>query len=201
MAGGTVRGKHSGLMVRICGAVEICTVAPEACIGCIVVVAVVTGSTVIGYSGMSSRYDIIIVVVGKGGRTPPRCRGMARIAICRQTKRRVVWIDGLIKILDVTRRTVIGRTLESAGVALQTGQAIMGPCQDKTGCIMVKDHICLSCGMAGKTGRRTVHITAHTIMLLVGLWILVTGSAGKHSVIVGVNMTVQALGPLIFMFA
>ncbi len=81
MTGGTVRGKHSGLMVRICGAVEICTVAPVACIGCIVVIAAVTGSTVIGYSGMSSRNDIIIVVVGKGGRTPPRCCGMARSTV------------------------------------------------------------------------------------------------------------------------
>lgn len=77
----TIGREILGFMVRIDRCIKIRSMASVTCIGCIVVIAVVTRDTLVCYGHVSPCYDIIIVVVGKGGGTPARISGMATVAL------------------------------------------------------------------------------------------------------------------------
>ncbi len=71
-------------MVGVGSLVEIGHMAALAGIGCIIVIPVMTGGTVIGYDGMRAIQYIIIIVIREIGRTPTGCSRVAGHTIRRE---------------------------------------------------------------------------------------------------------------------
>ena len=74
-----------GGVVGVCGLIEFRRMAPGAGVRCIVVIAVVAGSTIVGDRCVRTIQSIKIIVDGKGRRRPTGSGGVARRAIGGQT--------------------------------------------------------------------------------------------------------------------
>ena len=95
-------------MVRVGSRVVIGRMTTKACGGCIIVIAIVTGITIIGNSSMSPIQRPIAIVNRKGRRLPVRRRGMAHGTICRDVQRHVVGIGALVIIRTMAAVTGVG---------------------------------------------------------------------------------------------
>jgi hypothetical protein len=51
---------------------------------------------------------------------------------------------------------------------------------------MIKNQVCITSWMAGKTSGAIVHIAAHPCMLFIRLWIRMAGNTGKFCIVGGV---------------
>ena len=108
MAALTVCRELRGFMVRVGSGIVVSQVAANTGVGCIVVIAVVTGSTVVGNSRVRPVERIVIVVIGKRSRRPARLGRMATGAVIAKAQRYVIGVAGLIEIRRVAARTGIG---------------------------------------------------------------------------------------------
>lgn len=107
MTHGTVGRESGSLVIGVRRGIIIGLVTTDAGVGCIVVVSIVTGCTVIGYVGMCSNQRIIVVVNRERGRHPVRIRSVTHVTVSRNIQRQVVRIDTLIVIGLVTGYTSI----------------------------------------------------------------------------------------------
>ena len=126
-------------MVRIRCLVKIGQVAAHASAGRIVVIAVVTGSTVIGDSRMRPVEGVIVVVVGKSCRRPAWLSRMAAGTVIAEAQRYVIGVTGLIEIGSVTTSTGVGGIIV---VSVVTSSTLIGnngmPSRQGIKVIMVK---------------------------------------------------------------
>ena len=109
MAALAVGRELRGFMVRVGSGIVVSQVAANTGVGCIVVIAVVTGSTVVGNSRVRPVERIVIVVIGKRSRRPARLGRMATGAVIAKAQRYVVGIARLIEISAMAANTSIGR--------------------------------------------------------------------------------------------
>lgn len=105
VAGCTVGRKLCELVVGICCAIVIRQVTPCTGIGCIDVIAVVAGCTIVAYGCVGTVEGIVVIVNRERCRTPPGCRGVAHNTVIRQLQCLVIGIDRLIKVRAVTTNT------------------------------------------------------------------------------------------------
>ena len=119
----TIRRKLGGFVVGICGRVVVCQVTAYTGVGCIVVIAVVTGSAVVSDSRMRAIKCIVVIVVGKSRRCPAGLGGVAARTVVAEAQRYVVGVAGLVKISTVTTRTGVGGIVI---VPVMTGSTLIG---------------------------------------------------------------------------
>ena len=122
MATGTVRRKLGSEVVRVVRIVVIAAVAGIAGIGGVIVVAVVTGRTVVGNRSMRPVQSVVIVVHRKARWCPARLRAVAHSAVIRNVQRNVVGIRTLIVVSIMATGAGIGSigviTAQVAGRAI-----------------------------------------------------------------------------------
>ena len=104
----TVGRKLLRNVIRVCCLCEIVVVATVTGIGCIVVITIVAGSTVVGDSRMSPEQLIEIIVYGECSRRPARICSVTRFTGNRQIERNVIRIDTLVVVGLVTCCAGIG---------------------------------------------------------------------------------------------
>ena len=123
VATGTVRRELGREVIRVVGIVVIAAMAGIAGIGGIIVVAVVTGRTVVGNRSMRPVQSVVIVVHRKARWCPARLRAVAHSAVIRNVQRNVVGISALIVVSIMATCAGIG----SIGVisAQMAGRAII----------------------------------------------------------------------------
>ena len=117
-------------MVGVHSSIVIGQVTSHAGIGCVVIVAMVTSSTIVGNVGMRTDQGIIIVVNREGSGFPARRRGMAHGTISRNVQQRMFRIEAGIVICLVTGYTGSGYVQIIPMVA---GIAIVGNGQVRPG--------------------------------------------------------------------
>ena len=94
----TIGREPGSFVIWIGGGVIVILVTTHTGIRCIVVVAVVTGCTVVGNARVCSQQRVVVVVYGECRRHPVRICGVAHIAVSRNIQRQVVGIDTLVVI-------------------------------------------------------------------------------------------------------
>ena len=104
----TAGRKSCCCMVGICGCVIVCQVTAYTGVGRIVVIAVMTGSTVIGNGRMRAIERIVIVVVGKRCRCPAGLGGVATGTVIAKAQGYVVGVAGLVEVRCMAARTGVG---------------------------------------------------------------------------------------------
>lgn len=110
-------------VIRIGCGIEIVSMAARASVGRVVVIAVVTGSTVVGNSCMRASQLIEVVVNGEGSRRPSRIGGVARLTTCGKVQRYVTRIDTLGVVVSVTTCTGVGCIVVVPLMTFVTGYA------------------------------------------------------------------------------
>lgn len=189
-------GRETGRgMVGIGRLIVVRLVTADTGIGCVVVVAVVTGCALVGNGGVCSVQLIIIVVNRKSGRLPSD-GGVATGAIGRNGQRYVIRIQALVVIRCMATGTGSWSTGIAIGVTLVTTRGNVRPGQWKIGGIVVKRPRSITCRVASQAGRAVVGISADAIVLVIGLRVGMAGGTGKFSVIGRVGMALGTLIPL-----
>ncbi len=82
-------------------------------IRCIIVVAIVTGSTVVCYSSMSPFQYIEVIMTREGRRTPVRVRRMTGRTVRRQAQAIVIRIRRLVEVCRMAGGTIRWRTFKA----------------------------------------------------------------------------------------
>ena len=198
MALGTILCKHQIDVVGVRGSFIICLVTAKTLIGRVVVIAVVTGSTIIGNGGMSAVQCIVVVVDGEGSRCPARFGGMAGCTIRWQSQSNVIRIGGLVEIRQVAgvaigRGSCIAATVAGCAFCnyVCTGQ---GECR----AVVVKHQICIAGGVAGQTGGIFEDITVDALVLVARTWIGMANYTTEFGKIVRVGVAIRTLVPFSF---
>lgn len=197
MAELTIIGDPDGQVVGIGTLIIGRSVASHACIGGVVVVTGMAVVAIVGKRGMGTGERIKIVVVFKKGRDPVGGGGMACGTIVRQACNQVVGVGTLIKIFGVAIETNRGCAGIPLGMAFEAVGGGVCPCQWEIGSIVVEAAIRFSVGVAFKTGRAAVLVTAHTFVLIIhlGLVVIVAGDTGELYIAGWVFMTFTATDP------
>ena len=117
----TIGRELLGYVIRISSLCEIIIVTTIARIGCIIVIAIMTGRTVVGNGSVSPQQLIEVIVNGESRRRPSRVSGMTGFAGNRQIERNVIRIDTLVVVRLVTGSTGIRRIVEVTLVTIVTG--------------------------------------------------------------------------------
>lgn len=192
---GAVRRKLRLHVVRIDGVVVLFCMAPEAGVGCVEIITIVTGSTIIGDQGVCLNQRVVIVMIRECRRIPVGVRCMTRGTIHRQVQRLMIRIDRALVIWCVT----IGAQGRSAcvtfGMATDTIDADMGPGERKIGVSVVKDAVGITGRMAGETGCILIDVPLYSIVLLIGIRIGVAYDTAEDCEIIGCGMTLRTLVP------
>ena len=174
----------------------VCIVAAVAGIGCVGVVSVVTGSTVVGNGCVGSVQGVIIAVNRESCGFPARRCGVAHRAIRREIECYVVGVGSLTEIWGVASRT-LGRgsgisccmTFHTIGLQVCTSQR-------KTGCIVVKSSTCIAGRVTGQTSGIFIHITIYTAVSVVGFRVDVANNTRVFSIVRWICVAFRALRPL-----
>ena len=111
----------------------------------------------------------------------------------------MIGIGRFCKVIEVAGFTFCRCACISNGVTSHTIHYFVGACQWKISRIMVKGHICISCGVTGKTGIILIGVARYQLVGIVGLRILVTYYTGECSIIAGICMAggTSFPGPLV----
>ena len=110
-------------MVWITGGIKFIQVTTDTGVWGIGVIAIMTGGTVVGNSGMGTVQGVNVVMVSKSGGRPTGSSGMACGTVGTEAQSLVIRIGRLIEIRRMTTRTGI----RGVGViAVMTGNAIIG---------------------------------------------------------------------------
>ena len=110
----------------------------KAGIWCIVVIALVTGRTLIGNRRVCAIERIIIVVIDQRRRCPARIGSMTGCTVRRKAQCRMPRVDGLIVIIDVTCLAIRWRACISIGVTTDTIDYQVGARQWKGRLVVIK---------------------------------------------------------------
>ena len=142
-------------MVRIRRLVIICCMTSRTGIRCIVIIAVVAGSTIIGNCSVRPVQGIVIIVNRESSRIPAGCCCMTHFTVSRYTERHVIRVGRLIEIGGVAAGAGIRRIRV---IAVVTGITIVGylyMCPGKgINHIVIKSGRCPGCfGMTRRTFR------------------------------------------------
>ena len=199
MANGAIRRELPGYVVGGGRLVIIRIVASETGIGCVVVIAVVAGSAVVGNGGVRSLEDVVVVVVGKGRRHPTRIGGMARSAIGGEAQGLVIRVHGLIVVVRMASCTFGRCPLVTIGVALDAIDRGMRAGQRELRGIVVERIVGAAGRVAGQAGVILINIPADTAVLIVGLRVGMAIGAGHLCIIGRVSMAIDTLIPLAVM--
>jgi len=113
----------------------------------------------------------------------------------------VLRISRLVVIGTMTIQTYGGSSFETSAVTFQTFCVPMGSGQRESRAVVIKFEICISRGVTGQTELILILIPAHSLMLVIGLGIEMTGYAAELTVIRRILMALQTLHPFIFMLA
>ena len=144
---------------------------------------------------------IVRIVISKSSWCPAWFGGVTLDAICCKSKRRVVGIGAIVKVLGVAVNTKGGGALEAIAVALITIDKFMGSCQWKLCGIVIKCHVSITTRMACKAGIVHITIPRDAIVIIVCFWIGVTGDTTEYFEIIFLDMTLFAFGPFPLVFA
>lgn len=125
----TCRWKLRGLVIWIIGVVIIILVTPNAGVGRVVVISIMTGHTLIGNCRMRPKQRIVIIVVREQCRVPVWCRSMTRHTIHRQSERLMVWIGRAIIIGSMACAAFRRRVLIPIAMTIDTCYCEMRPGQ------------------------------------------------------------------------
>lgn len=196
MARSTICRELCGGVVGVGGRVIICGMATKTGIGCVIIIAVVAGRTVIGNDGMRTIQSIIIIVNSKGCRLPARLCRMTTGTIGWQIQRNVVGIGRLIKIGRMAGRTLGWCTDIPGGMTFDAIGCKVCPGERETGGIVVKTGAPITCWVTSQTSRTFINIPVYPIVHIIGFRIDVTGGARKYGKIGGIGMTINTLCPL-----
>ena len=123
MATGTISRKLRGYVVGVASIVVVCQVAAYTGVGRIVVIAVVTGSTIIGNGRMRAIERIVVVVVGKRCRRPAGLGGVATGTVIAKAQGYVVGVAGLVEVRCMAARTGVGGI---GVIPVVTSRAVIG---------------------------------------------------------------------------
>ena len=117
-------------MVRICGGIIIGVMASHTSIGSIGIIAVVTGSAVIGDFSVRAGDGIKLIVCREGCRTPSRSSSVTGSAFTGNAQRFMVGIERCVKICLMASVAGIGRVDITVGMTLDAviGYGSMCPC-------------------------------------------------------------------------
>ena len=111
-----------GRVIRICCPIIINLVTTHTGIGCIIVIPVVAGDTIVGNRGMCPDQWVVIIVDREAGRFPAWSRGVTHRTIRWNHERNMVGIQTRIVIWRVTARAGIGGVVV---IAVVTGHTIV----------------------------------------------------------------------------
>ena len=117
-------------MVGVDGAIIIRGMATCTCIRRVGIIAVVAGSTVIGYFSVSTCDGIKLIVSREGSRTPSRSSRVTGSAISGNTQNFMVRIECCVKIRLMASIASLGRVDIPVGMTLDAviGNGSMCPC-------------------------------------------------------------------------
>ena len=85
MTDDTVRGIPFKLMIGICSCVVVVKMTPDAGVGCVIVIAVVTKDAIICNWDVSTLQEIVIIMDREGSGVPVRISGMTGCTVSGQT--------------------------------------------------------------------------------------------------------------------
>ena len=108
----------------------------------------------------------------------------------------MVRVHGSIEVHRVTRGAIGRRTRIAVRMAIQASGRQVGPCQCKGGRVVVKHIISVSGRVAGQAGAALISISRHAVVLVIRLWIGMTGRAGENCIVARIRVAVHALTPL-----
>ena len=169
-------------------------------VGCGVVIAVVTGRTIIG-NGSVSPVQCIEIIVNAESRRCPGCRTVTGSTICWQIQHQVSRIGRTDIVRVVACSTFFGRTLKTIGVALQTVGVQMRTGERKTGGVVVKYIVGTASRVAGQTSCIIIRVATHSAVLVVRFRIGMTADTGVFGIVCRIGMTVGTLTPFALMFS
>ena len=118
MASSAVSRKLRCFMVGVGSAIIIRGMATCTSIWRFGIIAVVAGSTVIGYFSVSTSYSIILIVSREGSRTPSRSSGVTGSTISGNTQNFMVRIERCVKIRLMASVASLGRVDIPVGMTL-----------------------------------------------------------------------------------
>ena len=98
MAGGTIGGVSSGLVIGVSGCIVVVDMATGASVRRIDIITIMASGTIVGDRSMSTFDHIIIIVYGEGCGIPTGLGGMTRSAVVGDADCTVIGIGRLIKI-------------------------------------------------------------------------------------------------------
>ena len=130
-------------VIRIGCGIEIVSMTSGTGIWCVVIVTIVAGRTVAGYSRVRTNQLVEVVVYGEGSRCPSCIGGVAGFTTRGQIQRNVAGIDTLCVIIGVATRTGIGRIVIVPLMTLVAGYARVRPCERPV--VVVKVGRCPGC--------------------------------------------------------
>ena len=119
----TIGREPGSFVIWIGGGVIVILVTSHTGIRCIVVVAVVTGCTVVGNGCVRSDQLVEVVVYRECGRCPSRIGSVAGFTSRWQVKRRVIRVDTLVVVGSMASCTGVGGTAVVTLVTVVAGYA------------------------------------------------------------------------------
>ena len=196
----SIREARAG-MVRVDGRIVFRRVAAKTGIGCIVIIAVMAGSAVVGYGCMCAIERIIVVVNGECSRRQVRGSGMAHRAIGRKIQRCMVRIGALIKIGGMASRTLRGRSgVARSMTCYALGRQVCARQREISG-VVVKSICRTSSWVTGQAGLAVVGIPTDAVVVIVCLRVGMATGAAEFSVVRRIGMAIGAGAPFSVVFS
>ncbi len=201
VTGCTVCGEHQRPMIGIAGLVIVCLVTTGTGGGCIEIISIMAGRTIVGDQSVGSVQWIEIVVIGKKGRVPVGIRGVAGGTIHGEAQVDMVGIDRLVEIVRMTGGTLrrgAGIACRMAGGTIDI-EVTAGQWEGRQ--VMIKDILRISGGVAGQAGRTGIGVPVDPAVVIIRLRIHMAGDTGEYAVVRRVSMTLCAGGPFTLVLA
>ena len=138
MAGGTIGGVSSGLVIGVSGCIVVVDMASGASVGRVDIVTIMASGTVVSDGRMGTFDHIIIIVYGEGSWIPSWLGGVTRSAVVRDADGTVIGIGRLIKIGGMTIHTQGGSTSISVDVTTGTVDRSVSAGEREVGQVMIE---------------------------------------------------------------
>lgn len=120
---------------------------------------------------------------------------MAHITFHGYVGRQMIWVDCLVEVIYMARRTLCWCSGITIGMTLQAIDLCMGARQRESGIVVIKCIICAAVRVTGKTGWTAVVVACNTNMVIVCLRINMTGYASIFLIIRWIGMAFRTGSP------